>query len=266
MRAPSEESLARGGIVVCQVDGPLEQTDGMVIFEGGYGGRVKVTNSSLRFQVPPDTTEARITLDGYGATTAKLFPGTEESPGHCGEVLKFEGGPSVVTGMVTHADGRPAGKVWVQGCGRRVLTDVDGSYYLESRASGACQVQAFRRDGVFTIWSEAQDVQPAPGRDTVADLSLPPWQTAGLGAEVRDVEGGIIVMRTLEGGAAWEAGLRGGDLITEIDGIPTTELSLRGFVEQALGPEGTVVEIVVDDEGEERVLELDRRTIETDPG
>ncbi|MCO4743763.1 MAG: PDZ domain-containing protein [Proteobacteria bacterium] len=255
-----------GGPVLCVVDGPVDGTRGVVLFSGAPPRRVQVAEQAVFLRVPPGVVSGRLQLDGYGSAILAFAPGTEAQPGDCGGPIRFQHGPAAVTGMVTHADGRPAGKVWVQGCGKRVVTDVDGSYYLESLSAASCAVQAFRRDGVFTIWSPEVGVVPVEGQDVVADLELPPHQTAGLGMEVRDVDQGIRVMRTLAGSAAEEAGLREGDVVVEIDGQATVDLSLREFVERALGPQGTEVEIVVADGEDERIIELRRREMERDEG
>lgn len=247
------------GWVTCEVDGLPSGSRGAVLYPGGVGGPVTTDGQSVRFRPPDGVTSGRILFDGYGAV-----PLTIQGQG-CDGVLSFRGGPAVVTGIVKHADGRPAGKVGVQGCWNRVSTDVDGSYYLESRAPGPCRVRAFRKDGVFTVWSEDVEVVPSPGLDVVADLALPPYQTAGLGAEVNEDPAGIALVRVLPGGAAHEAGLVAGDVVVEIDGEPTTELSLREFVQRALGPEGTEVELVLAGEPE-RIIEVRRRTMAEDPG
>lgn len=250
---------AEPGWVNCLVAGVPPGTSGAVMFPGRMGAKLRIDEDAVRFRIPDGVTSGRLVFDGYGAAQITF------SNGACDEVVSFEGGPAVVTGMVTHADGRPAGKVWVQGCWNRVATDVDGSYYLESRAPADCQVRAFRKDGVFTIWSEPVEVSPKRGQDVVADLALPPYQTAGLGAEVREHPDGIEVTRVLDGGAAAEAGLGPGDVVVEIDGEPTAGLALREFVERALGPEGTEVELVVAGEPE-RVVEIRRRTMPEEEG
>jgi hypothetical protein len=266
LRTVDERALDEGGPVICEVQGPPLGSSGYVLFTGGPAAQVSVTEQGVFVRVPPGVTEGRMVLDGYGSSPLVFAPGTDAVPGDCGGPIAFDVGPAAVVGMVTHADGRPAGKVWVQGCGKRVSTDVDGSYYLEALATGSCEVQAFRRDGVFTIWSAEVGVTPIEGEDVVANLELPPHQTAGLGAEVRNVDEGVLVLRTLVGSAAEQAGLREGDVVVEIDGQPTVGLSLREFVERALGPEGTEVEIVVADGEGERIVELRRRTMERDEG
>lgn len=263
---PPDEQMAQAGFVVCPIEDVPVGTAGFFMIPGGRGSRVAVSELGVSLRVPAGVSAGRLVLDGYGAMDVQFSFGDGTTHGNCGGPIRYEQGPAVVSGMVTHADGRPAGKVWVQGCGRRVLTDVDGSYYLEALVEGSCAVQAFRKDGVFTIWSPDVTVQPIGGEDVVADLELPPYTTAGLGAEVRNVDDGILILRTLEGSAAQLAGLRKGDLVLEIDGVPTVELSLQEFVGRALGPSGTDVELVVAEGDSERVVELQRQIVERDDG
>lgn len=84
--------------------------------------------------------------------------------------------------------------------------------------------------------------------------------TVGIGVSIQFTDEGILVLSTLDGGSALDAGLQAGDLIVAIDGascVPANE------THQALmlGQEGTLVTITVLRGGETRDYTLTRRAI-----
>jgi len=86
----------------------------------------------------------------------------------------------------------------------------------------------------------------------------------GIGVEV-NVRGGYpTVIAPIQGTPAWEAGLRTGDVIVEIDGRSTYELNVQEVADRLRGPEGTQVRLKVSREGEEdgHDFQLTRRVIQ----
>ena len=84
--------------------------------------------------------------------------------------------------------------------------------------------------------------------------------TAGIGVYVQYTEQGFLVVDTISGGSAGEAGLQAGDLIVEVDGIfcvPGDE----GSVDLITGEEGTTVSITVLRNGEAMTYVLTRRPV-----
>lgn len=63
----------------------------------------------------------------------------------------------------------------------------------------------------------------------------------GIGVEIEDREGKIIVRDVFEESPAQRAGIRVGDMLVAVDGIPVDELGLDGVVQHVRGPEGTTV-------------------------
>jgi len=63
----------------------------------------------------------------------------------------------------------------------------------------------------------------------------------GIGVEIEDREGRIIVRDVFEGSPAQRAGIRIGDELVAVNGIPADELGLDGVVQHVRGPEGTSV-------------------------
>lgn len=247
--------------VRCAVVPPLERAT-LRAMDAPLGGEIVLGHAYLRVFAPEGT--AWVAIDGYEPVQVSWTLPADGGPGRCApEPLRLvAGNPAAVTGVVRSAEGEPEGRVWVEGCGARTLTDVDGGYFL-SVIPEPCSVRAYRQDGVFTGLGDAVAVTPKPGVDTVVNLTLPPHRTAGLGMRVAPADGGIRLLGAIDGGAAAEAGLDAGDLVVAIDGEPTDGMDLEDFVGRATGREGTSVVIdVVGPDGEREQLRLDRRVIE----
>ncbi len=67
----------------------------------------------------------------------------------------------------------------------------------------------------------------------------------GMYFEKDEQAGGIRVVAPIPGKPAWRAGIRPGDLIVEIDGLPTSELNTEETIERIRGPLGSVVEFAL---------------------
>ncbi len=82
----------------------------------------------------------------------------------------------------------------------------------------------------------------------------------GIGVSCRYTPEGILILSTISGGSAREAGLQAGDLIVEIDGqscVPANEESAGRLT----GPEGTQVSVTVLRDGERKGYTLTRRPV-----
>jgi carboxyl-terminal processing protease len=77
----------------------------------------------------------------------------------------------------------------------------------------------------------------------------------GIGVEVSAEEGGIMVLRTLEGSPAAEAGIRGGDMIVRIDDRPV-ELDVESAIDQMRGEAGSIVRLGLKRPGAADTVEL----------
>ena len=78
----------------------------------------------------------------------------------------------------------------------------------------------------------------------------------GVGAHVAIRDGQIVIIAPIPDTPADNAGIRAGDKILEIDGKPTTEMSLAEAVLKVRGPGGTAVTLLVLHEGETEPEEI----------
>ncbi len=78
----------------------------------------------------------------------------------------------------------------------------------------------------------------------------------GVGAHVAIKDGQIVIIAPIPDTPADTAGIRAGDKILEIDGKPTTEMSLAEAVLLVRGPQGTVVNLLILHEGESEPVEI----------
>ena len=67
----------------------------------------------------------------------------------------------------------------------------------------------------------------------------------GIGAEIRPVDGRLMIITPLDDSPALQAGLRAGDMLLAIDGTDTKGLGADACIDLLLGPPGTNVELDV---------------------
>ncbi len=80
---------------------------------------------------------------------------------------------------------------------------------------------------------------------------------AGVGMQIRSFRGRTIVDYPFPGTPAFHAGVRPGDEIQQVDGIPTDGFSVEEVAETVRGPRGTSVRLGLWRDGTERAVELD---------
>jgi len=86
----------------------------------------------------------------------------------------------------------------------------------------------------------------------------------GIGAYVTAEDGKIVVVAPVADSPADKAGIKAGDVILEVDGRPTAEMSMVEVVLNVQGPKGTVVTLLILHEGETEpeVIEIVRAEVE----
>jgi len=83
----------------------------------------------------------------------------------------------------------------------------------------------------------------------------------GIGAEIKAVQGGTLVVSPIEGSPAFEAGVKPGDLIENIDGTPMAGVEVVKAVRMLRGKAGTSVVLHIKRDKTERTVTLVRRAI-----
>ena len=107
-----------------------------------------------------------------------------------------------------------------------------------------CTVRVGRPDGRLFAWSDEVDLDLSGGQTDV-DVVLPREETGGLGVAFQPAEDGMEVSRVWPGSPADQLGLSEGDVILEVDGLPTDALTEDEFIDVMTGPVGTDVKFVV---------------------
>lgn len=142
-------------------------------------------------------------------------------------------------------------------------TGIDGRAAL-SVPLGTCSFQARRRDGLLFARSEWVEVRVLPDGNRPVELVLPAERAGGLGVGIFAREDGIEIRFVQPGSPAERMGLAPGDLIVEVDGLPTDTLDIDEFIEVMTGPEGSEVDFVIehpDDTGDGEAMTLTRAFI-----
>ena len=78
----------------------------------------------------------------------------------------------------------------------------------------------------------------------------------GIGATVSKESGQLTVVSPIKGSPAEQAGIKAGDVILEIDGEPTNDLTVTEAVMKIRGPKETTVTLLIQHEGESTPVEM----------
>jgi carboxyl-terminal processing protease len=79
----------------------------------------------------------------------------------------------------------------------------------------------------------------------------------GIGAHVAMVEEKITIIAPIDGSPAEKAGIKAGDIILQIDGVDTADMSLEEAVLHIRGPAGNTVKLLVRHKDEEQAMEIE---------
>jgi carboxyl-terminal processing protease len=78
----------------------------------------------------------------------------------------------------------------------------------------------------------------------------------GLGISLQSINGILTIISPIEGTPAYKAGLRAGDIISEIEGEPTKGHPTNVLLKKLRGPKGTKVTITIEREGWEKPIQM----------
>ena len=85
----------------------------------------------------------------------------------------------------------------------------------------------------------------------------------GIGIQLEQEDGAVVVASPIEGSPADRAGIEAGDVVVAVNGESVRDEGVTQVVEKVKGPEGTQVKLTVSRSGEERVFDLERAEIES---
>jgi carboxyl-terminal processing protease len=101
-------------------------------------------------------------------------------------------------------------------------------------------------------------------RDAFRDMQInTTGEFGGVGIEITLKDGRLTVIAPIEDTPADKAGLRAGDIILEINGKSSQDITLMEAVKQIRGPKGTTVKLTIlhKDSNKPEVVEIERATI-----
>lgn len=129
---------------------------------------------------------------------------------------------------------------------------------LDSSAlsQGAIEGMVAALDDPYTAYLDPQTYQ--------LGLSTLEGEIEGIGAHVATKDGQLTIIAPLADSPAAKAGIRAGDQVLEVNGRPTSEMSLAEAVLNIRGPEGTSVKLLIlhQDETQPVLIEVVRARIE----
>ncbi|AHY46058.1 prc: C-terminal processing peptidase [Rubrobacter radiotolerans] len=85
----------------------------------------------------------------------------------------------------------------------------------------------------------------------------------GVGIQIEEREGEVVVSAPVEGSPAESAGIESGDVIVEVDGEDVRDLDATGVSERVRGPEGSEVSITVLRDSKRLTFDLERLEIDS---
>lgn len=86
-------------------------------------------------------------------------------------------------------------------------------------------------------------------------------QVSGIGAQVEYHDNALTVISPISGSPAQKAGIKAGDIITEIDGVSLAGMNLVEAVDKVRGPKGTTVTLTIMRNGTEMKIDVTRDTV-----
>jgi carboxyl-terminal processing protease len=115
-------------------------------------------------------------------------------------------------------------------------------------------------DGMLATLEDPNTRYLPPESESAARATME-GELEGIGAEVTNEDGNIVVVAPFEGSPAASAGIRPGDILREADGVPLTGMDVGEAAALVRGPAGTTVELLIERDGEQFTLRVERDVI-----
>lgn len=136
----------------------------------------------------------------------------------------------------------------VVGCGGGACVGDDGRFRFGVEP-GECSVELSAHDGVHTWRGGTVEVSARSGEDVALALHLSSDPVSGLGVVAAPHRAGFIVVGLTAASPARAAGIRAGDIVTQIDGTSVQGVPARVFEGLSQGPVRSRAEVTVLREG-----------------
>ena len=218
----------------------------------------------------PPSSEGVKVFGARPAAAPKMPVAAQEEARKVRDTRPVPKGRGRIEGTVLETDGRPAvhGSVMVVGpAGELLGTGVreDGRFHVHV-VPARYRVFASRWDGTVEVRSDEQAVEVREGEGVSAHFELPGHYSGEPGFVAALHSDGFRVEWVLKDSPAKRLGLSKGDLILQVEGASTLEMSEKEFERAMVGPEGTEVELLVrfeDEQGPwEGVVNLQRSALD----
>ncbi len=109
-------------------------------------------------------------------------------------------------------------------------------------------------DGMLAALGDPNTRYLSPDEEEVARINLR-GSFEGIGAEVTEENGSIIIVAAYEGSPAAGAGLESGDILRQVDGVDLAGMDINEVAGLVRGPAGTAVHLTIERDGS--LLEVD---------
>ena len=115
-------------------------------------------------------------------------------------------------------------------------------------------------DGMLAVLDDPHTRYLSPEAEAMTRESMS-GEFQGIGAEVSEAEGFIVIVSPIEGSPAEAAGLQPGDILLTADSVTLTGMSVTEAAQLVRGPKGTVVVLGIERDGEQFEVSIERDTI-----
>ena len=106
----------------------------------------------------------------------------------------------------------------------------------------SCDIFVYRMDGAFRSYTEEYFVDYIEGGEAELSFEFPTKKIGGMGVSIQKIEDGFEILHVFPDTPADELGLERGDIIVEVNGETTYNLSFDDFLQLTTGYEGTKAE------------------------